>query len=56
MENKYVLEVDTGNQLIEAKLIEKKEFTGIGTDTEIELSLPVIDEVRGTLNRSSRIL
>ena len=31
IENKYVLEVDTANQLIKAKPVGKTEFTGIGT-------------------------
>ena len=40
----YVLEVDKANQRIEAKQIEEREFTDIGTDTEVELVLPIIDE------------
>ena len=46
------MEVDKANQNITAKHIEKREFTDIGTDTEIELVLPVIDdEVTGSLDR-----
>lgn len=52
IEHKYILEVDKANQNISAKQIEKREFTDIGTDTEIELVLPVIDdEVRDSLDR-----
>lgn len=51
-ECKYILEVDTANQRIETKPVGKREFTEIGTDTEIELTLPVIDEVNGLLTRS----
>ena len=52
IECKYLLEVDTANQHIEAKPVGKREFTVIGTDTEIELTLPVIHEVNGLLTRS----
>jgi hypothetical protein len=52
IERKYVLEVDKANQTINAKQIEKREFTDIGTDTEIELILPIIDdEIRVSLDR-----
>jgi hypothetical protein len=51
IEHKYVLEVDKANQNIQARQIEKREFTDIGTDTEIELVLPIIDEVRDSLDR-----
>jgi hypothetical protein len=51
IEHRYVLEVDKANQRIEAKKIEQREFTDIGTDTEVELVLPIIDEVRCSLDR-----
>lgn len=52
IERKYILEVDKANQTINAKQIEKREFTEIGTDTEIELILPIIDdEIRASLDR-----
>lgn len=52
IEHKYVLEVDKANQKISAKQIEKREFIDIGTDTEIELALPVIDDdTRDSLDR-----
>jgi hypothetical protein len=53
IEHKYILEIDKANQNIRAKQIEKREFADIGTDTEIELVLPVIDdEVRDSLDRA----
>jgi hypothetical protein len=51
MEHKYVLEVDKANQNIRARQIERKGFTDIGTDTEIEVVLPVVDEVSDKLDR-----
>ena len=53
-EVRYVLDVDKVNQRLEAKQFEEeKEFKEIGTDTEIELVLPIIEEVRHSLDRLS---
>jgi hypothetical protein len=52
IEQKYVLEVDKANQNITAKQIKKRELVDIGTDTEIEVALPIIDdEIRDNLDR-----
>ena len=54
IELRYVLDVDKVNQRLEAKQIEEeREIKTIGTDTEIELVLPVIEEVRHSLDRLS---
>lgn len=47
----YILEVDKANQRIHARQIKKRVFRAIGTDTEVELVLPVINEVRDSLDR-----
>lgn len=52
-ELRYVLDVDKVNQRLEAKQVEEKKEENIGTDTEIEVVLPIIDEVRNSLNRLS---
>ena len=53
VEQRYLLEVDKANQTIEARQTEEREFTEIGTDTEVELALPIINEVRCSLDRLS---
>ncbi|HEY7080151.1 MAG TPA: hypothetical protein VH500_10645 [Nitrososphaeraceae archaeon] len=51
VERRYILEVDKVNQRIEARQIKKRRLRAIGKDTEVELVLPVIDEVRYSLDR-----
>jgi hypothetical protein len=54
IELKYVLEVDKINQRLEAKQVgEERKFNVIGPDTEIELVLPIVDEVKYSLDRLS---
>ena len=46
-----MLEVDKANQRIEAKQIEESKSMDIVTATEVQLVLPIIDEVRHSLDR-----